>query len=72
MGHTHTDIGLYIYRFMYRYTGLPHKTCTDELRSFQTSCLKQGLNCDSLNYTPDPRHTDQSQIRFLGVPSPPS
>ena len=29
--YTHTDIALYIYRFMYRYTVLLHTTCTDEL-----------------------------------------
>ena len=28
---THTDIALYIYRFMYRYTVLLYTTCTDEL-----------------------------------------
>ena len=27
--HTHTDIALYVYRFMYRYTVLLYTTCTD-------------------------------------------
>ena len=31
MGYTHTDIALYVYRFMYRYTVLLYTTSTDRL-----------------------------------------
>ena len=45
---THTDIALYIFRFMYRYTVLLYTTCKDEL-----------YFCEHNSYTPDThKHTD--------------
>ena len=35
---THTDIALYIYRFMYRYTVLLYTTCTDGLYFSVQNC----------------------------------
>ena len=50
MGHTHTDIALYIYRFMQRYTVLLYTSCTDGLYL----CVH---NCTLLCILTLPKHT---------------
>ena len=44
---THTDISLYIYRFMYRYSELLYKTCTDGLYF----CVHNSYKWDTQTHT---------------------
>ena len=47
---TLTDIALYIFRFMYRYTVLLHTTCKDELYFCEHNSYKQDTHTDIALY----------------------